>query len=100
VGDYVGTLDHADTILRTAPQLVRFVVPYLARIAEKPEARSLIEQQLAANPPWRAAVLSALPGAITDAHTLLDLLLSLRETAAPPTAADLRGYIDVLIKHG
>jgi len=100
LGDYIGTLDHADTILRTAPRLVRFVVPFLARIAEDAEARPLFEQRLAANPPWRAAVLSALPGAISDAHTLLDLLLSLRETPAPPTAADLRGYIGVLIKHG
>jgi len=99
-GDYVGALDHADTILRTAPRLARFVVPILAHMAETPEARPLLQQRLAADPPWRATVLSALPGAITDAHTLLDLLLSLRETAAPPTAADLRGYINVLIRHG
>lgn len=97
--DYAGTLDHADTILRTTPRLARFVVPTLARIVENAEARPLLEQRLAANPPWRSMALSTLPGAITDAHTFLQLLLALRETAAPPTAADLRGYIDVLIRH-
>ncbi|MCL4767800.1 MAG: hypothetical protein KJZ80_16355 [Hyphomicrobiaceae bacterium] len=98
--DYAGTLEHADTILRTAPHLARFVVPTLARIAEDEDIRHLLEQRLAANPPWRAAVLSALPGAITDARTPLNLLLSLRETASPPTAADLRGYLDFLIRNG
>lgn len=98
-GDYAGAIDHADVMLRTSPRLSHLVVPWLARIAENPNGRPLLEQRLAENPPWRALVLSELSHAVSDARTLLELLLSLRETGAPPTSADLLGYINLLIDY-
>lgn len=98
-GDYAGAIDRADTILRTAPRLAPHVVPILARIAETPEARPLLEQRLAANPPWRRTFFATLPNAISDARTPLELLLSLRGSEAPPTEADLSGYAHFLLRH-
>lgn len=91
-------LDHADAILRTSPRLTPHVVPLLARIAEDESARPLLEQRLAADPPWRRAFLSALPGAVTDARTPFNVLLALRDTPSPPTTADLRSYLSFLIR--
>ena len=92
-------VDHADAILRTAPEMTRYIVPMLARVAEDEIAKGLLQQRLADNPPWRGAVLAALPGAVTDVRTPLNLLLALRDAGAPPGPAELRGYIDFLIRH-
>src|SRR5262249_5278544 len=48
-------------------------------------------------PPWRRQFFAVLPNYISDARTPLYLFLSLRETATPPSPAELRGYLDVLI---
>lgn len=97
--DYPQALDHADAILRTSPRLTRHLVPLLARLAEDEEARGILEQRLAANPPWRSAFLSRLPSAVTDARTPLVILLALRESVTPPTTGDLRSYLNALIRH-
>lgn len=98
--DYAETLDRADAILRTAPRMTRYIVPVLGRIAEDEDARTRLTDRLAAKPPWRVAFLSGLPQAITDARTPLNILLALRDSPAPPTTADLRGYLDFLIRKG
>lgn len=92
-------LDYADAILRTAPEMTRYIVPIVARVAEDESAKGLLQQRLAGHPPWRGAILAALPGAVTDARTPLNLLLALRDAGAPPGPAELRGYIDFLIRH-
>jgi len=97
---YAEALDHADAILRTSPQLARHVVPLLARMAEEEDARGLLEARLATDPPWRHAFLSSLPNAATDARTPFNILLALRDTPNPPSAADLRSYLEFLIRKG
>jgi hypothetical protein len=68
-------------------------------MAETPQARGELEKLLAGNPPWRRAFLSALPRAVSDARTPLVLLLALRRTAQPPTTADVRDYVGLLMQH-
>jgi hypothetical protein len=97
--DYATALWYADALLRTRSQARERVLPVLGSIAEKPEARGELEKLLAANPPWRHLVLSALPRAVTDARTPLLILLALRETASPPTTADIRDYVSLLVVH-
>lgn len=97
--DYTATLDYADALLRTRPQLVKDATRVLARIAESKSEVAAIKQALARNPPWRAAFFAALPGTISDARTPLDLLLSIRDTPTPPTNADLKGYMNFLIQN-
>jgi hypothetical protein len=97
--DYAAALYFADALLRTRSQVMGRALPVLARMAETPAARGELERLLAGNPPWRRAFFSALPHAVSDARTPLVLLLALRGTATPPTTADLREYINVLIAH-
>jgi hypothetical protein len=98
--DYGAALRYADVLLRTRPQFIGQAMPVLGRIAESQDGSQKLKNLLATNPPWRGQFLASLPGVITDARTPLDLLLSLKDTPAPPTAADCRAYIDFLISHG
>jgi hypothetical protein len=100
-GDLDRTVYYTDALLRTRPQLVPQVTPVLAQIAENKDKNSvsLLENLLAGNPPWRRAFFRALPTSVSDVRTPLNLLLNLRETPTPPTAADLQAYINFLIAH-
>jgi hypothetical protein len=97
--DYAAAVQYADILLRTRPQIVERVVPTLARIAEDRDNNDELKKLLASNPPWRAQFFPALLRHITDARTPLDLLLSIKDTATPPTTADLRSYLDLLIQN-
>jgi hypothetical protein len=52
---------------------------------------------LSENPPWRAQFFDALPNSITDARTPLALLLAVKHSPMPPTAAELRSYLNFLV---
>jgi len=96
---YAQALSLADALLRTRSRILPYVVPTLARMAEIPAAKEKLKELLATNPPWRSQFFAALPRAVSDARTPLEILLSLREATEPPSASDLRGYLDVLIDH-
>jgi hypothetical protein len=98
--DYKAALRYSDILLRTRPQALVPVTPMLGKIAESPNGSEELNALLATNPPWRQQFLSYFPNAITDARTPLAILLSLKNTANPPTASDLRPYLDFLIQHG
>ena len=98
--DYHAAIRYADVLARTRPQFLNLAMPMLGQIAENKSANTELKQLLATNPPWRAQFFASLPGAITDARTPLDFLLSLRNSTTPPTAADFSGYVNFLIAHG
>ena len=98
--DYKEALRYADILLRTRPQTLPYVIPLLGKIAEDPFGAGDLKLLLANNPPWRPQFLSYFPQAITDARTPLDILLSLRDSANPPTGQDLKPYLNFLIQHG
>ena len=97
--DYQAALRYADALARTTPRALPYVMPLFGRLAETPGANEGLKQLLAANPPWRTAFMEKFPRFVTDARTPLDILLSLKDTPAPPTADDLRRYLDFLINH-
>jgi hypothetical protein len=97
--DYDQSLYYADALLRTRSQVMPLVLPTLARIAENPKANDKLANLLAENPPWRRAFFSALPRAISDARTPLELLLAIKNTPTPPVAEDIRDYVNFLIEH-
>ena len=104
--DYVAALHYADILLRTRSQAPEFVVPMLGKIAENSRWSDKLNQLLATNPPWRPQFFSSfLDGSISfvntisDARTPLSIMLSLKDTSNPPTANDLRTYLNFLIKH-
>lgn len=98
-GDTRSAVVHADTILRTQSRLTGPAVQALAKVAQSPEGMVHLTDTLARNPPWRAAFLQRWPQLMTEARAPLVALLALRETAHPPTAAELGGYLHALIRH-
>jgi hypothetical protein len=97
--DYASVVRYADVLLRTRPQVVTQVAPTLARVAEDANGSGQLKMMLGTNPPWRALFFSGLLRTITDARTPLDLLLSIKDTSTPPTMADLRDYLGLLIQN-
>jgi hypothetical protein len=97
--DYDRALTFADALLRTRSQVLPYVLPTLAGIAENPVAKGRLEKLLATDPPWRRSFFSALPRAVKDARTPLQLLLAIRDAPTPPAAGDLRDYLNLLIEH-
>ena len=75
-------------------------MPIMGKMAEIPEASSDLKLLLANNPPWRPQFFGSFPRSITDARTPLDFLLSVKDSANPPSASELQPYLDFLIQHG
>jgi hypothetical protein len=97
--DHATTIYSADALLRTRSQILPYVLPTLVLVAQSSEGSSEFKRTLANNPPWRSAFFSSLLKAVTDARMPLDLLLAIKDTPTPPTTADLRDYLSVLIDH-
>ena len=98
--NYKAALRYADILMRTRPQALVHIMPIMGKMAELPEASADLKLLLANNPPWRPQFFAYFPRAITDARTPLDVLLSVKESANPPSAQELRPYLDFLIEHG
>ena len=98
--DYETALHYADILLRTRQLVHPYVLPMLAKLTETPGASDQLKQLLAKNPPWRPQFFAYLPRGISDARTPLDIFLSLKDTATPPSSTDLQPYLDFLIQHG
>jgi hypothetical protein len=97
--DYKTTTYFADVLLRTRPELDKYVVPILTKIAEDKGSSGLVEAVLGKNPPWRGQFFEDLPNSVEDARTPLDLFLGLRTSPTPPTAAEIAPYVWFLIRH-
>lgn len=95
--DYTAAAGHLDVILRTYPQLREVMLPSFAQVAEAPDGSAAIKAIVARNPPWRPAVLAAFPTFVSDARTPLALLMHLKGTAHPPTAAEIKNYLTFLL---
>ena len=98
--DYHSAIRYADTLLRTRPHEEQLAMPLLAKLVEIPAAHDELKQLLARSQSWRWKFFSSLPYSISDARTPLNVLLSLKETPAPPAAEELKPYLDFLISRG
>lgn len=96
--DWSLAMRHADVLMRMHAQSIKPLTPLIAQFAEAREASSIVKDALTDAPPWRTPFLNEMLNAVTDVRTPLELLLALKETAAPPTAPELRGYLDFLIQ--
>lgn len=95
--DFKAVLVHADLLLRVNPELSAEAFNFLARIAETPEGRALLVQELAKAPPWRNSFFDALPGNVKDLSIPRELLIALKETTKPPKNKELSPYLLFLI---
>jgi len=87
-GDVEAAVRHADTLMTTEPKLTQYILPYLAALLPTERGRSALRDVLQAKPSWRARALGSLPRQLKDPSPLVDVLLALRQTDAPPTDAE------------
>ncbi|HEY8071503.1 MAG TPA: hypothetical protein VIE47_06000 [Methylocystis sp.] len=97
--DYRSAANYADVLLRVQADLYEFAAPILGRMAEDEVGKKEIVKLLAADPPWRWRFFSGLGITVTNARAPLELLLSLKETDAPPRPDELQAYIGFLFQH-
>jgi hypothetical protein len=95
--DYASAMTFADALIRTRPQTRQPIVARLAEAAQSKLGNAAVKALLATNPPWRGSFFTVLPTVVTDARAPLDLLLSLKDTPAPPSSADLNSYLNFLV---
>lgn len=98
--DFPTALQWADALMRTRPDVIDGIAPQLGGIAQDAAARPFLIALLATNPPWRAAFLARLCLALSDARTMLDILLDLETASAPLSRAEVNVYLDVLLAQG
>jgi hypothetical protein len=97
--DYRSAVFFADVLLSTHIEFIDYIMPILGRIVDNRVGREEIGKILAERPSWRSKFLSMLGGVVTDAHAPLELLLDLRNTAAPATPQDVNSYLTFLLQH-
>ena len=97
--DFAAALDHANMLLRTTPELMTYILSYLALIAEDPEGSLLLVQELAKGPAWRGAFFTGLPQQVKQPDTPLKLLVALKDSGKPPVNKELAPYLHYLINH-
>ena len=97
--DYPRAIYYSDVLLRTRPNFAASVMPLFGHLAETKEASGELKRLLRTNPPWRPYFFATLPNSVTDARTPLDILLSVRDSANPPSNAELRPYLLALMSH-
>jgi hypothetical protein len=96
--DWSLAMRHADVLMRMHDQSIKPLTPLIANFAETRDASTVVKDAIAGAPSWRTSFLYEMLNAITDVRTPLELLLTLKETASPPTPTELRAYLSFLIE--
>ncbi len=98
--DIPAALQLADALFRSRPEMIDSIAPEIGPLAQDAATRRQLIALLATNPPWRTAFLARLCLVLPDARTMLDILLDLAGTHAPPSRAEVNIYLDFLIAQG
>ena len=99
-GKFEEALAQADGLLRVYPNYVETIFPVLTLFGMDPEALAALEGALATNPPWRRSFLvSAVVNGVND-RLMTQLYQSLIHSRQPPTADEMKPYLDRLILAG
>ena len=96
---YADAARRADILLFVRPQLLPAAIPFLAQMAERPDAAGEIDRLMASKPRWRDSFLNELPLASHDARTPLRVMAPLKDGPFPPTNESLARYIGFLLQH-
>jgi hypothetical protein len=97
--NYVSALRYADMLMRTRGRARVLAAPVLSEAAEA-GAPDALAAMLAARPPWRTWALREISLRARDPNAALKLLFALRDTAHPPTAGELRDFLQAMIARG
>jgi len=96
--DWPRAVERLDTLMRFYWQSVTPLTPLLAKLLQNRDAAPAILKALAAEPEWRREFIPRLLDAVADARVPLELFLALKATGSPPTAGELRPYLNFLIE--
>ena len=98
--DAAAVLLYADVILRTKGQLAPLVISYLGQLTADDSSRGKLVETLSTNPSWRGTFFRNLPKSVSDPRVPLKVLLDLKQTPQPVTDAELKPYLDKLMRDG
>ncbi len=98
--DTEAALKHAETLMRTRPALNAYVLSYLDQIGENDDARRLLVSWMSEprNSKLRQTVVKMLPGYVRDARTPLKIMDELTAAGLPPSADELKPYLNLLVR--
>jgi tetratricopeptide (TPR) repeat protein len=99
-GEFEQALSHIDALLRVYPEVNEQTFPVLAAFTIDQRTFDVLANLLAAAPPWRADFLGKLSSQMPDPGRLVQLYAVLKNSPHPPDAAELRPYLDRLIRDG
>lgn len=99
--DFGGAVNRAAALFKTNPELEPGMLRALIALTTEPAAlHHLISAMLATDPPWRAALLAQLCDQIKEPLGLVELYRVMEQSRHPPTADELRPYLNRLIASG
>jgi hypothetical protein len=98
--DGADALAKADLLMRTRSSLSAYVLRYLVLLAEDPQSRSLLVEELAKGPIWRKEFFEALARNLRRSNTPLEVMTLLKKSPAPCTVKEVTPYLDALIAKG
>ena len=98
--DYAAALAHADAMFRVEPKLLGPIFPALAAFTTDPVALKLLAGFLASDPPWRSWFVQSLAQSLYDKAHLDQVYSMLAGSKSPPKKAELRAYLNRLVKDG
>ena len=96
-GDAARVTSYVDMALQSRPQLMAAMVPLLVAVSDLDGGTDRIAKMLALDPPYRRVLIGALSSNLKEPRTFLALLLQLKTSAHPPTDAEIKACLDVLI---
>ena len=97
--DVPAAIAHADTLMRAYPAVISAFAAPFGRLLQDRDVAPHLMAVLKQNPPWREGFLISMLGSLTDPRMPLDVLFALKATDSPPTANELRAYVQFLLQH-
>ena len=98
--DAAGAARLLDILLRVRPLLYFEALPAAVNLLGLPGGTAQLAALLGREPPWRDAMLRTLPNRVVQPMQILDLLLAMRDTPAPPRPEDMKAYLNLLMQRG
>jgi hypothetical protein len=95
--DFSSAVYYADVLLRTRPELEKYVLGYLFWVADTPEGRPLVIAKLEDGPAWRKPFFGLLPRAVKSVETPMAIMAALRDSKKPVTDVELLSFLQALI---
>ena len=98
--DYGAGLERVDALLRIWPGLGSTLFPALAQMSTEEEASAALIDTIRKNPPWRRALLAAMPSTVDPPGLMAAFYLRAMVGEGALTDRDLRPFLQTLINQG